>query len=212
MINTTTALTEVPIGKSVADFIMINGKAQVYEIKTDLDNTDRLKSQIADYYKVFDHVNVVTSEMQVERIRAMIPNTVGLHVLNRRGSISTIREPSGDRSHLDLQTMFRVMLKREFETIIKKYRALPRVRQFEYYDACIDLLKALDINTVYADFLEQLKYRRKVFDNNLFMQVPEELRFIVYFSSYKKDDYEKLQRFLSRSISHVYPILERQTV
>jgi hypothetical protein len=206
-INTTTALTELPIGKSIADLIMVNGKAQVYEIKTDLDNTDRLESQIADYYKAFDHVSVVTSEQQMDCIHAMIPSTVGLHVLNRRESISTVREPLEDRSRLDLQIIFRIMLKQEFEAIIKKYCALPSVRQFEYYDACFDLLEALDINTVYADFLEQLKSRRKIFDNNLFMQVPEELRFLVYFSSYKQDDYEKLQQFLSEEckscISHI---------
>lgn len=34
-INTTTALTELPIGNSKADFVMINGKAVVYEIKTE---------------------------------------------------------------------------------------------------------------------------------------------------------------------------------
>ena len=39
-INTTTALTEIPIAKSKADFILINGKAVVYEIKTELDNFD----------------------------------------------------------------------------------------------------------------------------------------------------------------------------
>ena len=45
-VNTTTALTEVPIAKSKADFIMINGKAVVYEIKTELDSFDRLENQI----------------------------------------------------------------------------------------------------------------------------------------------------------------------
>ena len=34
----TAALTELPIGDSKADFIMINGRGVVYEIKTDLDN------------------------------------------------------------------------------------------------------------------------------------------------------------------------------
>ena len=59
-INTTTALTEIPIAKSKADFVLINGKAVVYEIKTELDNFDRLESQISDYYKAFDHVAVGT--------------------------------------------------------------------------------------------------------------------------------------------------------
>lgn len=35
-VNTTTALTEFPIAKSKADFVLINGKAVVYEIKTEL--------------------------------------------------------------------------------------------------------------------------------------------------------------------------------
>ena len=196
-VSTTTALTEVPIGKSVADIIMINGKAQVYEIKTDLDNIDRIESQISDYYKAFDHVSVVTCEQRLQCIAAVIPSTVGLHVLNKRESISTIREPIEDRSHLDLQTIFRIMLKSEFEAVVRRYYPLPSVTQFEYYDACFRLLEALNINTVYSNFLEQLKSRRKIFDNNLFLQVPEELRFLVYFSSYKKADYEKLQGFLS---------------
>ncbi len=49
-VNTTTALTQVPISKSKADFILINGKAVVYEIKTELDNFERLDTQIKVYY------------------------------------------------------------------------------------------------------------------------------------------------------------------
>ena len=60
--RTTPALTEVPIGSSKADFILINGKAVVYEIKTALDNFDRLDGQIEDYYKAFSRTVVVTSE------------------------------------------------------------------------------------------------------------------------------------------------------
>jgi hypothetical protein len=35
-LKTTTALTEIPISRSKADFVLINGKAVVYEIKTEL--------------------------------------------------------------------------------------------------------------------------------------------------------------------------------
>jgi hypothetical protein len=40
-VRTTTALSRVPVGKAVANFILINGKAVVYEIKSDLDSMDR---------------------------------------------------------------------------------------------------------------------------------------------------------------------------
>ena len=44
--TTTVALTEIPIAKSKADFILINGKAVVYEIKTALDTFERLETQL----------------------------------------------------------------------------------------------------------------------------------------------------------------------
>ena len=67
--RTTTALTEVPIGKSKADFILINGKAIVYEIKTELDNFDRLDGQMEDYYKAFSRMVVVTSEKNYDNVQ-----------------------------------------------------------------------------------------------------------------------------------------------
>ena len=73
-INTTTALTQIPINKSKADFILINGKAVVYEIKTELDNFERLKNQINDYYKAFSHVCVVTCEEYYKKLIKILKN------------------------------------------------------------------------------------------------------------------------------------------
>ena len=71
----TAALTELPIANSKADFVMINGKGIVYEIKTDLDNLQRLESQIIDYYKVFKYVNVVVSKKQLEKVKEFLQET-----------------------------------------------------------------------------------------------------------------------------------------
>ena len=71
-LNTTTALTQIPIGKSKADFIMINGKAVVYEIKTELDSFERLDTQLNDYFKAFNHICVVTSECNFEKISKLL--------------------------------------------------------------------------------------------------------------------------------------------
>jgi len=68
----TVALTELPIADSKADFIMINGRGIVYEIKTDLDNFNRLESQISDYYKAFKYVNVVVGNKQYDKIKEHI--------------------------------------------------------------------------------------------------------------------------------------------
>ena len=73
-VNTTSALTEVNINKSKADFVLINGKAVVYEIKTELDNLDRLECQIMDYYKAFNHVAVLTYEKNLKNVENIINN------------------------------------------------------------------------------------------------------------------------------------------
>ncbi len=65
----TSALTEVPIANSKADFVMINGKGVVYEIKTELDNLERLGAQISDYYKAFTNVVIVTYEENIEKVK-----------------------------------------------------------------------------------------------------------------------------------------------
>ena len=79
-LNTTTALTQIPIGKSKADFVMINGKAVVYEIKTELDSFERLDNQLNDYFKAFDHVCVVTCESNYEKLNKILEGrSVGIY-------------------------------------------------------------------------------------------------------------------------------------
>ena len=101
-VNTTTALTEIPIAKSKADFVLINGKAVVYEIKTELDNLERLESQINDYFKAFDHVAVVTYNENVTAIQKKIDSIgkpVGIYVLQNRGTIKKYKNQKSIEMH-----------------------------------------------------------------------------------------------------------------
>ena len=111
-VNTTTALTEVAIAKSKADFVLINGKAVVYEIKTELDNLDRLSSQIDDYYKAFDHVAVVTYErnlQQLQKVLESIDKPVGIYVLRKNGKLGTVRKPQRYIGDLDKEIIFKLL-------------------------------------------------------------------------------------------------------
>ena len=100
-INTTTALTQIPISKSKADFILINGKAVVYEIKTELDTFERLDTQLRDYFKAFNHVCVVTSDSQYDRAASLLQNTpVGIYALTPQNTISSkLRKELDDLYH-----------------------------------------------------------------------------------------------------------------
>ena len=67
--------------------MLINGKAVVYEIKTELDNLERFGSQIDDYYKAFDHVAVVTYEKNLQRLCKCMDNIdkpVGIYIFEKK--------------------------------------------------------------------------------------------------------------------------------
>ena len=135
-VNTTTALTEMSIAKSKADFVLINGKAVVYEIKTELDNLDRLSSQIDDYYKAFDHVAVVTYEKNLQQLQKVLDNIdkpVGIYVLRKNGKLGTVRKAEKHTGDLDKEIIFKLLRKGEYEDIIaQRYGYLPEVTQFKY--------------------------------------------------------------------------------
>lgn len=200
-INTTTALTEVSIAKSKADFVLINGKAVVYEIKTELDNLERLSSQIDDYYKAFDHVAVVTFEknlLQLQKVLDSIDKPVGIYVLRKNGKLGTIHKPQRYIEDLNKEIIFKLLRKNEYENIITHYYGyLPEVSQFKYYTACKQLFLEIPLEESYLYVLKNLKKRMQL-EKQEFVKVPYELKFLAYFMELKYDDYQKLETFLEQ--------------
>ena len=200
-INTTTALTEVAIVKSKADFVLINGKAVVYEIKTELDNLERLSSQIDDYYKAFDHVAVVTFEknlVQLQKVLDNIDKPVGIYVLRKNGKLGTVQKPQKYVEDLNKEIIFKLLRKNEYEKIIGRYYGyLPEVSQFKYYTACKQLFLQIPLEESYLNVLKILKKRMQL-EKEEFVKVPYELKFLTYFMELKCDDYQKLEMFLEQ--------------
>lgn len=200
-VNTTTALTEIPIANSKADFVLINGKAVVYEIKTELDNLERLESQINDYYKAFNHVAVVTCMDNLKALQdklELIGKPVGIYVLQKNGAMKTIAKPEVYKDDIDAKVLFKILRKKEFETIIQQeYGYLPEVSAFEYYSECKKLFLKIDIEKNYTEFLKIIKKRAKIEKEN-FEEIPYELKFLAYFMKLKEKDYKKIDVFLNR--------------
>lgn len=197
-LNTTTALTEVPIYKSRADFIKINGKAVVYEIKTELDSLERLEQQLADYYKAFTNVCVVTCESNEAKVKKMLTGTnVGLLVLTKRNQFSERKKAIEDYSLLDKEVMFKVLRKAEFEAIIESYFGfLPETKPVFYYSECFKYFNKIETRIAHDLFVKELKKRNKIHVQSYLEHVPYELRFLVYFSESIQKNYQALSRFL----------------
>ena len=205
-VNTTTALTELPIANSKADFLMINGKAVVYEIKTELDNLERLESQINDYYLAFDHVAVVTYEDNLEAIEKLIANLrkpVGIYYIKKNGAISTVKKPEAYRNRLSKETIFSILRKEEYQSILMNYfGSLPKTNSFNHYSECKKEFLKIPIDYIYSNFLKLLKKRVKVTKNE-FSKVPIELKFLVYFLNFSQEDFKNLDFYLKQKCGGV---------
>ncbi len=199
-LNSSTALKEVQINQSKADFILINGKAVVYEIKTELDNFDRLLGQLKDYYKAFNYVSVITCESNYEKLNKLLDSTkVGISILTARNTISIRKKPIEENLFLEHESIFKILRKKEFENIlIKKYKKLPVTTQVNYYKECLNWFSEIPIEYIYRNFLIELKKRSKVNIDLYSKYVPYELRTLVYFSEFKDSDYLKLNEFLEK--------------
>ncbi|WP_255993555.1 sce7726 family protein [Clostridium perfringens] len=204
-LNTTTALTEVPINKSKADFILVNkSKGIVYEIKTGLDTLDRLENQLKDYYKAFTLVNVVISEEKYEKVNKLLENTnIGIYILTKHNTLSLRKRPIEDSSKLEYKTIFNILRKNEFENIILDYyKELPKIQAAFYYDKCFELINQIDINLFYSYMLNQLK-KRIIINKRYFLEkIPYELKFLVYFSEYNINDYSNISNFLEKGFEY----------
>jgi len=201
-INTTTALSQIPISTSKADFVLINGKAVVYEIKTELDNLERLESQINNYYKAFDHVCVLTCEDYATiLLRKFEGTSVGVYVLTKNDTIKRLKDPTKFDKLIDLDVIFKILNKPEYEKILLSYyNQLPVTSQVRYYSTCKKLFSSIPPTQAYQLFLKTLKQRNIVIDEEQFKNVPYELKSVAYFSQYSDYDYNNLKTFLTTEI------------
>lgn len=197
--KSTIALTEIPISKSKADFIIINRKGIVYEIKTELDNLERINSQINDYYKAFTNVVIVTYSDNIKKIESNIPTYVGIMILTKRNALKMVRRPKETVALLDYETIFKLLRKAEFENIIVKYKMdLPICSQFKYYRECLNLIRCINIETLQKELLIQLKRRIRVGNAEASLKVASEIRFLIYFDHIIMTQCEKLNLVMNK--------------
>lgn len=107
--RTAAALLEVPSGKAIADVVIVNGTSTSYEVKSDLDNFDRVGNQIAQYGTRYEFTNVVTTDGRRDLALRSLPRWVGVVILRPNGSLSTARDAISRLSHLDPSHQFSLL-------------------------------------------------------------------------------------------------------
>jgi len=209
-LKNTIALNEFNIGKSIADFVLLNGEARVYEIKTELDNLEKLDKQVLDYCKFADKVYIVTSSKHVNKLIELYDSsTIGIIELTSRNALKTIKEAKNNEADFSYETLFKTLRKQEYLEIIEEYyNFVPEVSNTRIFKECLALAKKIEISLFQKLVVNKLKSRN--ISNPKKIQekaIPESLKHICYSLDFSKNEYEKLNSFLNQNskicISHI---------
>ncbi|OGX91496.1 sce7726 family protein [Hymenobacter coccineus] len=159
--NSATLLRELPSDRSIADIVIVNGITAAYEIKTELDNFDRLANQAADYLKLYDCLYVVTHEAAVPSLKQRLPPGVGLLVLSESMHLDEVRAAEVRDDLFDASkavlTLRQSELVAAYEQLVGK---LPPMGTASILSYCHSFYHALSKQEARNVFYEALKSRR----------------------------------------------------
>jgi hypothetical protein len=218
-VNTTTALSNVRIGEAIADFIMLNGEGKIYalEVKSELDNFDRLLNQVRNYYKAFSKVSVLSSINSLDRVKRKLVglgemhDAVGIYVLSERDTIFSKtrgREPKRYDEELDHTCIFKLLRKREYENAVHNYFGeLPKTTPVFHFRACLEWFKRIPILEAQKFAFIELKNRNAI-TTAAFSRIMPELKSVIYFSNLSKrlNDVERMLKLQYRKWQNVFSL------
>jgi hypothetical protein len=72
------AAFEIKVNNSRADFLTINGCTSSFEIKSGLDNLNKLKKQASDYILAFEYNYLIIDECHLENALQIVPDSFGI--------------------------------------------------------------------------------------------------------------------------------------
>lgn len=207
-LKTTNAFRQLPVANCIADFAIVSRRGVTYEIKSDLDNFERLKKQLKNYYTVFSYVTVVVPQSNYSRviryIDKLVPfgHYVGVCSITNKLAISSKyrRQPTRFSGGLSSNCLFQMLHKQEYENILlRKFHHLPQVDTWKYYHACNHMFKDLSLCDAQKEVMRSLRHRRTLRCINI-EQLPNELRSIAYFC-HKGFDIKAIASCLQRPYS-----------
>ncbi|MDP1676100.1 MAG: sce7726 family protein [Bacteroidota bacterium] len=201
--NNSTLLRELKIGKSVADLVFINGGVSIYEIKTNLDNLDRLESQLKDYKKVIEKIYIVTDSTFVdELIKTYKHKSYGIIELTKSEKLKIHKEAKIDKKYFKHDTLFKLLRKDEYVELIKiRFGIIPGVPNTQLFKTCLRLIKEIEI-VEFQKLVFQILRNRKVSNPEFLLsrKTPFELKYACYSLDLSNKQYSILYDVLNKRI------------
>jgi hypothetical protein len=176
--TTAGAMLEMPIGRSVADVVVVNGTITMYEIKTDLDSFARLDDQLADYSTLADNVYVVTSKSRSNAALRAAPSHIGVLSVDNRGRLSACREAAGGLHRVTAASMFGSLRQAERIEVLRRLRAHDDRTD---HSALREMFDSVPVADLYPEVVRSLRARLMApSDLVSAQQFPHSLRALAY--------------------------------
>jgi hypothetical protein len=198
--SNSTLFSEFQAGNSIADILILNGTSSIYEIKTELDNLERLNNQLDSYFQLFDKINVITFSSGLGKVNKIIDKKVGLLTLNKDGEIETQREPVSNLSNVVPAVIFDSLRMQEYKfAVLKNFGYIPNVPNTLIYRECKRLFEQLSPIEAHKVMVEVLKTRKQIFIKKLLLELPVSLKMTCLNSSLTKTQWRCFQQTLNTS-------------
>ena len=105
------AAFEMRVQSSRVDFLTVNGVSTSYEIKSSLDNLDKLAKQAADYLQAFEFNYVVVDHCHLYKAMKIVPDSFG--VLSFTANRKTIHRTASPNTVIDPRIQLNMLTKKE---------------------------------------------------------------------------------------------------
>lgn len=202
-LDDTILLSEFRVGQSIADAVLVNGTNKVFEIKTELDSPERLRSQLEDYYKAFTEVYVFTHTTLADKYLNLLPVHVGLLLYTANGSVYELRAATARAESLDSTFMIGSLRKPEYTKLVKQLVGfIPEATPAFYYRSCLEVLRQFPVEQVQKEYCNILKQRIDHQTNTYLNEgeVPAYMNFSFYQSQFNKKSYLTMINNLSKNL------------
>ncbi len=198
-------MQEMAVNRSIVDYLLVTEHVHAMEIKSDLDNTARVATQLLDYRQVAPLVSVVGTPRTIERVgRDGRFDAVGLSWLDQDGIVHTLRSPVAATGFLDSVAMMRVLRRREYlsilEGLVGPVPSMPNTKVFTYARTVTESIDPVVYHRMFASTLGQRRLRLSPW---ALSRVPSPLKPTILKLNPTQDGIDRLRGWLDREVGDV---------
>jgi hypothetical protein len=195
--------SELPVAHFTGrvDMLFCENTTMSFEIKSDIDDLDRLEDQIAMNQRLFDLNYVVCSRATLQAVRRIVRGSrVGVFVFDKAGFALALRAKS-NAAFVDPDAIFGTIRHAERIEILRGGHREPDALAAERFDATREAFGLLSPSQAHDGLVQTLRNRPKLANNGyIFQELPRSMKHLFFQSKEAERNRLLGSRNLARSV------------